>query len=88
MADYQLTDNPDVVLRTTNNLHGHAIVRGSSEWTKYEDWLKGGGIPDPSLPSSVPAETMMLYDHENRLREIEGEPSLNVEAFIELMNRS
>lgn len=39
---YQLTDNPDIVLRLND---GACIPRGHRFWGEYEEWLKGGNSP-------------------------------------------
>jgi hypothetical protein len=44
-------------------------------------------VPDPYVPPDpVPpepaAETTVLYDHENRLRSLEGQPPLTLGEFL------
>ena len=43
--------------------------------------------PDPPLmpPAAPSPETTVLYDHENRLRAIEGEPPLTLQDFFTKM---
>lgn len=42
--EYQLTDDPDLVKRLTDNTF---IPRGHRFWQEYETWLAAGGIPVP-----------------------------------------
>lgn len=85
MAEYQLTDS-DSVIRTVDSacIPNDPANRDREE---YERWLVDGGTPDPYVPPpTVPpepaAETTVLYDHENRLRVIEGQPPLTLADFI------
>jgi hypothetical protein len=89
-ADYQLTAT-DVVIRNADEAHipNDPANRDRAE---YEQWLADGGVPDPYVPpESVPREpqpeTTVLYDHENRLRAIEGEPPLTLMDFIAKMTK-
>ena len=85
MADYQLTAN-DSVIRTED---GACIPNdpANRDRAEYEQWLAAGGVPDPYVPPE-PAppepgpEGTMLYDHENRLRSLEGQPPLTLGDFI------
>jgi hypothetical protein len=92
MADYQLTDT-DIVIRTADkaNIPNDPANRDRIE---YEQWLADGGVPDPyvapeplppdpaPLPPDPAPEDVVLYDHENRLRAIEGQPPLTMQDFI------
>ena len=85
MADYQLTSN-ETVIRTEDGAYipNDPANRDRAE---YEQWLDDGGVPDPYVPPEpVPPdpapETTILYDHENRLRAIEGEPPLSLADFV------
>jgi hypothetical protein len=85
MVDYQLTAT-DVVIRTADQAHipNDPANRDRDE---YEQWLVDGGVPDPYVPPApaVPdpaPETTVLYDHENRLRSLEGQPPLTVGEFL------
>ena len=93
MADYQLTatTEPCAVIRrdgacippdmANRDYNGDAFSPG------YLQWKDAGNTPDPYVPPPevppTPApETTVLYDHENRLRAIEGQPPLSLVDFI------
>jgi hypothetical protein len=85
MAEYQLTAT-DVVIRTADGAHipNDPANRDRAE---YEAWLADGGVPDPYVPPepaapSADPKTTILYDHENRLRAIEGQPPLTLVDFV------
>jgi hypothetical protein len=88
MSDYQLTAT-DAVIRTED---GACIPAdpANRDWVEYQQWLEDGGEPDPYVPPEPAApepqpETTVLYDHENRLRAIEGEPPLSLADFLKKM---
>jgi len=90
MADYQLT-NTNSVIRTSD---GATIPNDDAnrDWVEYQDWLSGGGVPDPYVePEPAPAaptlEQQIMYDHENRLRTIEGVPLLTIDDFMKHAGR-
>jgi hypothetical protein len=85
MAEYQLTAT-DVVIRTED---GASIPNdpANRDRAEYEQWLVDGGVPDPYVPPDpVPPEPspedVVLYDHENRLRSLEGQPPLTIGEFL------
>jgi hypothetical protein len=87
MAEYQLTAT-DAVIRTAD---GACIPNdpANRDRVEYEQWLADGGVPDPFVePEPVPPqpsiEDQVLYDHENRLRAIEGAPPLSIGDFVKM----
>jgi len=83
MADYQLTAT-DTVVRYMDKAHipNDPANRDRQE---YDKWLEDGGVPDPYVPPPPPpppAEDVVLYDHENRLRSLEGQPPLTLGDFL------
>ena len=86
MADYQLTATDSSVIRTEDN----ACIPNdpaNRDYAEYLQWLEAGGVPDPYVPPpEVPPqptqEQTLLYEHENRIRGLEGQPPLSVEDFL------
>ena len=85
MAEYQLTAT-DTIIRTED---GACIPAdpANRDYAEYQQWLYDGGVPDPYVePEPVPPtptqEQTVLYDHENRVRALEGLPPLTVEDFV------
>lgn len=88
MSDYQLTAT-DSIIRTAD---GACIPPdpANRDYAEYLAWVEAGGVPDPYVPPEpVPptptAQDQVLYDHENRLREIEGAPPLTFEDYLAKM---
>jgi len=83
MAVYQLTTT-DIVIRTADQTYIPNDPTNHDR-AEYEQWLADGGVPDPYVPPQVPQvpapETTVLYDHENRLRLLEGQPPLTMADF-------
>ena len=82
MADYQLTAI-DSVLRTAD---GAYIPNdpANRDWVEYQAWLADGGVPDPYVPPPAPTAPQaddIMFDHENRIRTLEGQPLLSMEEF-------
>ena len=84
MADYQLTAY-ESVLRTADqaNIPNDPANR---DWVEYQAWLMDGGVPDPYVepepaPAVPTAEQEILFDHENRVRALEGQPPLTLDEF-------
>ena len=89
MAEYQLTATDDMVIRTSD---GACIPDdpANRDYAEYLEWVEDGGVPDPYVEPEVvpPAPTegqTLAFDHENRLRALEGEPPLTVEDFAKKM---
>ena len=85
MAEYQLTAT-DAVIRTAD---GATIPNdpANRDRAEYDKWLEDGGVPDPYVepPPFVPEPTPggeVAYDHENRLRALEGQPPLSLADFV------
>jgi hypothetical protein len=85
MADYQLTAT-DSVIRTED---GACIPAdpANRDYAEYLQWLEDGGVPDPYVePEPVPPqptqEQEILFEHENRLRSLEGQPPLELGDFL------
>jgi hypothetical protein len=85
MADYRLTDTPDII-RTSD---GARIPNdpANRDRAEYEQWLAAGGVPDPYVPPEpVPPtptnEQQVIYEHENRIRALEGQPPLSLADFV------
>ena len=86
MADYQLTATDSTVIRTAD---GACIPNdpANRDWVEYQKWLADGGVPDPYVepppppPPEPSIEDEVLYDHENRIRDLEGQPPLSLEDF-------
>ena len=86
MADYQLTHDDTVVMRTTDNtaIPSHPDSR---DWAEYQAWLEDGGVPDPyiepvrSVPGLSPDDQIM-FNHENRIRTLEGVPVMTLPDYI------
>ena len=86
MADYQLS-NTDTVIRAADGAYipNDPANRDRQE---YDKWLTDGGVPDPYVvpvvpPPPIQPQTTVLYDHENRIRYIEGEPPLTLGDFLQ-----
>jgi hypothetical protein len=85
MSDYQLTAT-DSVIRTAD---GACIPNDpvNRDWVEYQEWLDDGGTPDPYVPPEpAPAqptgEQTVLFEHENRIRALEGQPPISPGDFI------
>jgi hypothetical protein len=52
MAEYQLTATDQAVIRTVDQAFIPADP-GNRDWVEYQDWLAGGGVPDPYVPPEM-----------------------------------
>jgi hypothetical protein len=87
MAEYKLTaaEEPCGVIRVED---GASIPpdEANRDYAEYLKWVEEGGVPDPYVePEPVPPtptqEQEVLFDHENRVRALEGQPPLTMEDF-------
>jgi hypothetical protein len=85
MSEYQLTAT-DSVIRTAD---GASIPNdpANRDYAEYLQWVEDGGVPDPyvepePLPPQPSNEQTVLYEHENRIRSLEGQPPLSLGDFI------
>ena len=94
MADYQLTasEEPCAVIRTEDGAcippdMANRDYNGDDFSPGYVQWKEAGGTPDPYVePETPPPQATegqtLAFDHENRIRALEGEPPLSVADFI------
>ena len=99
MSDYQLTasEEPCAVIREKDGAcippdMANRDYNGDDFSPGYIQWKEAGGVPDAYVPPEVvpPAPTQeqqILYDHENRVRALEGQPPLSVADFVGKMSR-
>ena len=97
MSDYQLTatEEPCAVIRTADSAcippdMANRDYNGDAFSPGYLQWKEGGGIPDPYVePEPVPTpEQQILFDHENRVLALEGQPPISVEDFVAKATRT
>lgn len=82
MADYQLTQNASTVIRSLDMAYIPDDPL-NPDWIEYQQWVAGGGVPDQppvEVPSADP-QNVALYEHENRLRALEGQPPMTLTDF-------
>ena len=94
MADYQLTasEEPCAVIRTEDGAcippdMANRDYNGDDFSPGYVQWKEAGGVADPYVePEVAPPEPtegqQILYEHENRIRTLEGQPPLSIADFI------
>src|SRR6185369_16744700 len=99
MAEYQLTasEEPCAVIREKDGAcippdMANRDYNGDAMSPGYIQWKEAGGVPDAYVaPEVVPPtptqEQQILYDHENRVRALEGQPPLSVADFVGKMSR-
>lgn len=87
MTEYQLTATDSIVTRAADQAY-IPNDPANRDWQEYQQWLEDGGVPDPYVappppPTPPPSpEDQVLFDHENRLRAIEGAPPLVLSDFL------
>jgi hypothetical protein len=77
MPDYSLLAVEAAVLRNTD---GAVISNDPADPDRiaYNTWVSEGGVPDvQTLPLQL-----TVFDHENRLRALEGLPPLSLDEFV------
>lgn len=84
MAEYQLTAT-DTILRTADNAYIPPDP-ANRDYAEYLAWCDAGNTADPYVeppkPKPSPSqEDQILFDHENRLRSLEGVPSISLSDF-------
>jgi len=95
MADYQLTatEEPCAVIRTSDGAFippdmANRDYNGDTFSPGYVQWVEGGGVADPYVEPETPpptptSEQTLLFEHENRLLALEGQPPITVGDFIQ-----
>ena len=98
MSDYQLTasEEPCAVIRGKDGAcippdMANRDYNGDDFSPGYVQWKEAGGVPDAYVPPEVvpPAPTegqTLAFDHENRLRALEGTPPLTLEDFAKKLS--
>jgi len=91
MADYQLTAT-DVVIFTAEDGTEWCVPNdpANRHRIEYEAWLAVPNTPDPYVePEPVPPQPTqaqaLAFDHENRIRTLEGQPPLTLVDFVDKM---
>jgi hypothetical protein len=94
MADYQLTqsEEPCIVIRTADGAcvppdMANRDYNGDDFSPGYVQWKEAGGVPDAYVePEPAPPQPtegqQIIYEHENRIRALEGEPPLSLAEFV------
>jgi hypothetical protein len=77
----------DWVLGHTEH-HRHDGSNGDQFSPGYIQWVEAGGVPDPYVPPEpVPpqptTEQTLLFEHENRILALEGQPPITVGDFLQ-----
>ena len=99
MSDYQLTasEEPCAVIRGKDGAcippdMANRDYNGDVFSPGYIQWKEAGGVPDayveppPPEPAPPTTEQQILYDHENRVRALEGEPPLDLDEFVKQLS--
>jgi len=94
MSEYQLTaaEEPCAVIRTEDGAcippdMANRDYNGDEFSPGYVQWKEAGGVadpyvePEPAPPDPTEGQTL-AFDHENRIRALEGQPPLTAEDFL------
>ncbi len=100
MADYQLTahEEPCSVIRYSDKAcippdMANRDYNGDQFSPGYVQWVEAGGVPDPYVepvpppPQATEGQTL-AFDHENRIRALEGQPPLSAQDFVDQIRSS
>jgi hypothetical protein len=87
MAEYQLTSTETVIREDGVNIPADPANR---DYAEYLAWVDDGGVPDPYVepeqpPQQATTEQAIAFDHENRIRALEGQPPLSAGDFVDKM---
>ena len=94
MSEYQLTasEEPCAVIRERDGAcippdMANRDYNGDDFSPGYVQWKEAGGVPDPYVePETPPPQAtegqQILYEHENRIRTLEGQAPLSEEDFV------
>ena len=95
MAEYQLTDpaTGGIIIRTADSANippdlENRDYNGDAVRPGYLQWVEGGGVPDPYVPPEpakreLTTEQALTFDHENRIRVLEGQPPIVLADFVD-----
>ena len=90
MSDYQLTATDSSIIRTED---GACIPAdpANRDYAEYLQWVEDGGVPDPYVPPppvlpQLSNEQTIIYEHENRILALEGQPPLSLGDFLTKVN--
>jgi len=87
MAEYRLTATDESVIRIVD-MAAIPPDPANRDYAEYLQWVEDGGVPDPYVPPEpVPPQATegqtLAFDHENRIRALEGQPPLSVSDFVD-----
>ena len=88
MSDYQLAFDPNVVFRVNDEVW-IPNAPGNKDWDEYQIWVEAGNEPDPYVPPKpevnlLSTEDVVFYNHENRIRAMEGKEPITVKDIVEI----
>jgi hypothetical protein len=89
-VNWAYVDNKElVVMRTLEN--GDVDSRSINDW-EVQQYIADGGIIDPYVPPKptpqpLSTDEIVFFNHENRIRAIEGKEPVSVKDFFELRTK-